>query len=110
MYPTLYANGRKEEEEEEDRAWGEREEGGELYRLCTKCVALSPDLPHFVFRFAFSIHFRVQWTFADPATTGPDHGWINEIAGYVELSCNYRLYLHNINSNENMTLCNVHNV
>ena len=33
-----------------------------------------------------SLSKQVQWTLTYPATTGPDHGQISEIAGYV----NYR--------------------
>ena len=80
--------GRGKEEEEEDREGTGRKRGGRrTLPNYVQCAALFPDLLHFVFRFAFSIRFRVQWTLAYPATTGPDHGWINEIAGYVESSC-----------------------
>ena len=34
---------------------------------------------------------EVQWTLAYPATTGPDHGRIGEIAGYVNHHAN-RVY------------------
>ena len=45
-------------------------------------------------RYRASLHVHcpdIQWTLAYPATTGPDHGQISEIAGYVNHHAN-RVY------------------
>ena len=44
---------------------------------------------------------HVQWVLAYPATTGPDHGQISEIAGYVN---------HHANSVFNVSLLALHAV
>ena len=36
--------------------------------------------------------YKIQWTLAYPATTGPDHGWISEIARYMNHHAN-RVYI-----------------
>ena len=37
------------------------------------------------------VKIPIQWTLAYPATMGPDHGQISEIAGYVNYHAN-RIY------------------